>query len=233
MYCSSLCASTILLACYFVSASIEVYGVDVPATDAAISRFMADAPKHEVETAEEHREKELAAFLKTGKMPGAPPVPKKDSSSKVAIDKTKEVPTEVLMKQFIEGGSRIKKHSDAAGRGRGPDKTSSPTVAGTSGKGNEKVPAPSKSPKVKSSSPTETATPTKVPKAGKDKKKKGEKKSDTFAKAPKAGTKDAKKKKKKDEKDLPSDVPSSSPSPTYLGHGDVSLPPDSTYGRCL
>ncbi len=232
MYCSSLCALTILLACYFGSASIEVYGADVPATNAAISRFMADAPKHEVETAEEHRQKELAAFLKTGKMPGASPLPKKDSSSKVAINKTKDVPTEVLMKQFIDGGSHIKKHLDAAGRGRGPDKTSSPTVAGTSGKGNEKVPAPSKSPKVKTSSPTVTATPTKATKDGKDKKKKGKNKSDTFTKAPKAGKKDAKKK-KKDEKNLPSDIPSSSPSPTFRGQGDVSLPPDSSYGRCL
>ena len=215
MHFSSLCASTILLGCYWRSTSFEVNGANVPATNAAISRYMADA-KHTVETAGEHRENDLAAFLKTGKLPDVPSLPKKDGANKVAEDKMKDVPTEVLMQQFLDGGSHINRHFNATVRGRGPDKTSPPTVAST------KAPVPSKSPKVE-----------------KEKKKTGKGKSDSSTKEPKAGKKDAKKK-KGGKKDHQSDYPSSSPTPTLPGKGDVSLPPNykngnaanNSYGMC-
>ena len=210
MYCSSLCMSTILLACYYGLSPIAVNGADVLATNAAISRYMADAPKHTVETSGEYRDKELAAFLKTGKMPGATSVSKKDAVKKVkkvAVDKMQDVPTEVLMKQFLDGGSHIKKHLDATGRGRGPDGTSSPTP------GIEKSSEPSKSPK-----------------GDKGKKKKNKGGSDSFAKAPKSGKKDSKGK-KEGKKHHSSDYPSSSPTPTLPGSGDVSLPPNYANGK--
>ena len=203
MYFSTLCASTIVLACYLGSGPIKVNGADIAATNEAISRFMADA-KHTVETAGEHREKDLEAFLKTGKMPGVPSLPKKDTANKVKVDKLKDIPTEVLMKQFLDGGSHIKQHLNATGRGRGPDKVSSPAMAST------QLPVPSKSPK-----------------GEKKKKKKG--KSKSFTKSPKA-EKDANKK-EKGKKGQHSDYPSSSPTPTLPGQGDVSLPPNYENGN--
>jgi hypothetical protein len=198
--------STILLACYRRSTPVEVHGADASATNAAISRYMADAPKHTVETPSEHREKELAAFLQTGKMPGALSAPKKEAVSKVAIDKMQDVPTEVLMKQFLDGGSHIKQHLDATGRGRGSDKTVSPSVAAAYGKG-------------------KSSPPSKSPKDEKEKKKKGKSKSDSSTKEPKSGKKDNKKK-KDSKKSYNSDYPSSSPSPTFSVKGDISLPPN-------
>lgn len=203
---SSLCASTILLACYWSTTPIEVNGANVPATNAAIGQYMVDA-KHTVETAGEHRANDLAVFLKTGRMPDVPSLPKKDVSSKIGVDKMQGIPTEVLMQQFLDGESHIKQHLNATGRGRGPDKTSSPTVAST------KTPVPSKSPKVE-----------------KAKKKKGKSKSDSSTKEPKVGKKDAKKK-KEGKKDHHSDYPSSSPTPTLPGKGDVSLPPNYDNGN--
>jgi hypothetical protein len=221
MYIASLLMSTVL-ACRWGSSLYVVSGADVTATNADISRFMSDMPKHSVDTSSEYRKKELDGFLKSGKMPHDTLTSKSDGLTNVVTDKMKKVPTEVLVKQFLDGGDHIRHHFEAAGRGRGPGETVSPT----------------RSPNAEINKKVKSPPPTKFPKDNKMKKK-GKEKSDLFTKAPKVA-KQGPKKIKGGKSNYSSDYPSSSPTPTLPSSptptippakGDVIIPPNNTVGK--
>jgi hypothetical protein len=187
-----------------------VDGSDVAVTDQSILRYMANAPKHEVESANQYRKEELDGFFKTGKLPvmsGEAPRSQKMEP---------KVPTEVLMKQYLDRGTHIKNHFNTTGRGRGPETgtTEAPAESPSHGKGKVKAPLPThaqKDGKGKKKSPplSKAAKGTK----GKETKNKAAKKVD---------------KKKKGEKSYASDYPSTSPTPTTTMppvKGDVALSP--------
>lgn len=194
-----------------------VDGFDVAESKQPILRYTSDISKHKIENSEQYREEELDGFLKTGKLPAISEetlhAPKKESSQKGVAKKEPKVPTEVLMKQFIDGGKHIKNHLNATGRGRGPDTnmTESPAKAPSQGKVKGKLP-PAVVTK-KEMGKKKYPPPPKAPKGSKGKVKK-----DKVAK--KGG------KQKKDQKGFASDYPSTSPTPTLPpATGDVVLSP--------
>jgi hypothetical protein len=230
MYSLSPLVSILAAVCLGGGLSFSAEAADVAATNSAILRYMVDTPKHKVETSEEHRKEELDGFLKTGKMPSMseekPVLPKKDTFKKGMVDTLQSLPTEVLMKQYLEGGNRIKDHLDATGRGRGPDKTKSPAKSPSAENGKNKVP----SPKV-GNDKGKTPSPTKSPKDEKGKMTKG--KVDSSTKAPKLPKKGSKKS-KGDKESYGSDYPSTSPTPTLPPvKGDVVLPPSFDAGTLV
>jgi hypothetical protein len=193
-----------------------VNGSDVSETDQSTPRFMEYSSKYKVENTEEYRKEEIDGFLKTGKLPAisgaAPFVPKKESVQEGRATKIPKVPTDVLMKEYLDGGKHVKNHLNATGRGRGPDTkaTEAPARAPSYVKSKGKVPS-SPFPKI-GMGKKKFPTPSKAPKSAKKKVK--------VKLAKKVG------KNKKGGKSIASDYPSTSPTPTLPpATGDVAFSP--------
>jgi hypothetical protein len=213
MYSISLLLSVVVAFCpkHFAN------GSDVSGTNQSMRRFMADTSKHKIENSEQYRKEELNGFLKTGKLPAIsedePLLPKKESVQKGIAPKRPKVSTEVLMKEYLDGEKHVKNHLNATGRSRGPDTetTEEHAKAPLYVKSKGEVP-PAPAPKI-GTGKTKSPPPSKAPKRVKGKVKK-----EKVAK--KLG------KKKKGEKNIPSDFPSTSPTPTMPpAKGDVPLSP--------
>lgn len=207
-----------LLLCVVVAFfSEELVNGSNAGTNQSIRRYTAYSSHHKIETAEEYRKEEIDVFLKTGKFSStsgeAPSMTKKESVQKGMAAKVPKVPTEVLMKEYLDGGKHVKNHLNATSRGRGPDteSTEAPARAPSSVKSKGMVP-PAPAPKIgkgKKKSPP----PSKAPKKAKEKVNK-------VKVAKKVG------KKEKDKKSIASDFPSTSPTPTLPpAKGDIAMSP--------